>query len=190
MKELRVCEIRAANPEAGDSGLCISGMPIVFDQETVIYDRDGSYNEIILPGAVDEKALADVHLLYNHDTNQVPLARTKSGTMKLEITSAGVLMTAQLPDTGMGRDVYEAVKRGDCTGMSFGFSVSQDGDEYNAKKNLRTIKRINRVLECSITPFPAYPQTSVEARSALLEAKQRENAEQNVRYLLSQILNN
>lgn len=187
MKELRTCEIRAANP-AGDSGLCVSGMPIVFNQETVIHDVNGNYREIILPGAIDEKALEDVHLFYNHDMNQVPLARTKSGTMKLEVTPAGVSMTAQLPDTAVGRSVYEAVKRGDLSGMSFGFSLSGGDDAFDAKKNLRTIKHINRVLECSIVPYPAYPQTSVEARSALQEAKQRATAEENVRYLISQIL--
>ena len=187
MKELRVCEIRAANL-AGDAGLTITGTPIVFNQETVIHDVEGSYREIILPGAIDEKALEDVHLFYNHDMNQVPLARTKSGTLKLEITSAGVNMSAILPNTGMGREVYEAVKLGNLSGASFCFSVSPGGDDYDVKENLRTIKRINRVLEVSAVPFPAYPQTSLEARSALHEAKQRSKAKENARYLIGAIL--
>ncbi len=46
MKELRVAELRAAEP-AGDSSLILNGRPIVYDQPTTIKAPFGEYIEII-----------------------------------------------------------------------------------------------------------------------------------------------
>ena len=51
--------------------------------------------------------------------------------------------------------------------MSFAFKVPEGGDSYDAKTRTRTIHKIEKVYEISVVPFPAYPQTSVEARSAM-----------------------
>ena len=51
--------------------------------------------------------------------------------------------------------------------MSFAFKVPEGGDSYDAKTKTRTIHKIEKVYEISVVPFPAYPQTSVEARSAI-----------------------
>ena len=142
MKEIRVTEIRAEAP-AGDKSLILCGRPIVYD------------------GA----DLSDVRLLYNHDLNKVPLARTPK-TMQLAVGPAGLSFRAALPETAEARAVYEAVKRGDLTGMSFAFKVPEGGDTYDPATNTRVITRIEKVLECSVVPFPAYPSTSVEARGA------------------------
>lgn len=78
-------------------------------------------------------------------------------------------MTAQLPDTEDARSVYTAVKRGDLTGMSFAFKVPKGGDRYDPATKTREIFKIEKVLECSVVPFPAYQQASVEARAAFQE---------------------
>ena len=165
MKEYRVTEIRAEAP-AGAQSLYLVGLPIVFDTPTTIHDPAGEYIEIITRGALDAADLTDVRLLYNHDLNKVPLARTPR-TMQLETTPAGLEMKAALPDTAEARAVYEAVRRGDLSGMSFAFKVPAGGDTYDPATNTRTINRIEKVLECSVVPFPAYPAASVEARSAI-----------------------
>lgn len=164
MKEIRVTEIRAEAP-AGDKSLILCGRPIVYDTPTVIHDPAGEYIEIIRSGALDGADLSDVRLLYNHDLNKVPLARTPK-TMQLAVDPAGLSFHAALPETAEARAVYEAVKRGDLTGMSFAFKVPKGGDTYDPATNTRVITRIEKVLECSVVPFPAYPATSVEARSA------------------------
>ena len=51
--------------------------------------------------------------------------------------------------------------------MSFAFKVPEGGSHFDAKTNTRTMTKIDKVYEFSITPFPAYPQTSVEARAAI-----------------------
>ncbi|MDR2898697.1 MAG: HK97 family phage prohead protease, partial [Clostridiales bacterium] len=63
------------------------------------------------------------------------------------------------------RSVYTAVQRGDLTGMSFAFKIPKGGDRYDPKTKTREILKIEKVLEISIVPFPAYQQASVEARS-------------------------
>mgnify|MGYP000044336668 CR=1 FL=1 len=186
MKEIRVAEIRAEAP-AGAESFILRGRPIVYDTPTVIHDPAGEYIEVIQRGALDGTDLSDVRLLYNHDLNKVPLARTPK-TMQLEVDPAGLTITAALPDTAEARAVHEAVKRGDLSGMSFAFKVPVGGDEYDASRNTRTIKKIERVLECSVVPFPAYPTASVEARSALSESRKRLESKQEAKILYNQIM--
>ncbi|WP_352399098.1 HK97 family phage prohead protease [Anaerotignum sp.] len=165
MKELRICEIRAEAPAGADS-LILEGLPIVYNQPTMINDPAGKYIEIIRSGALDDADLSDARLLYNHDLSKVPLARTPK-TMQFIRDAAGLKMVASLPDTAEARSVHTAVQRGDLSGMSFAFKVPAGGDRYDPNTNTREILKIEKVYEVSITPYPAYPQTSVEARAAI-----------------------
>jgi HK97 family phage prohead protease len=165
MKEIRTAEIRAEAP-AGANSLTLTGRPIVYDVPTTINDPAGKFTEIIRRGALDGADLSDVRLMFGHDTSRVPLARTPK-TMRLSLSPAGLDMEAELPDTAGAREVHTAVKRGDLSGMSFAFKVPPGGDSYDRATNTRTIHKIAKVLECSVVPFPAYPQTSVEARAAM-----------------------
>jgi HK97 family phage prohead protease len=188
MKEIRTAEIRATAPTAeGATSLVIEGVAIVFDTPTVITDRNGSYTEIIKRGALDNAELTDSRLLYNHDLTRVPLAKTPK-TMSFNITNVGLEFRAELPNTEQAREVYEAVKRGDLAGCSFGFTVPENGQSYDPKTNTRTITKIDKVYEVSITPFPAYPTTSVEARSLQLASLERFRALQNAKILCNKIL--
>jgi len=188
MKELRIAEIRAKEPGGSDS-LVLSGRPILYDQPTTINAPFGEYVEVIKRGALDEADLSDVRLLYNHDMNKIPLARTPK-TMHLTLEPAGLMMRAELPSTEDGRSVHTAVKRGDLSGMSFAFKVPEGGSRYDAKTNTRTITKIEKVYECSIVAFPAYPQTSVEARSQIEDTWEALNApeRQQAKIKLNQLL--
>lgn len=188
MKELRIAELRAAEP-AGESSLILEGMPIVFDTPTKIKDVFGEYTEIIKRGALDSADLSDTRLLYNHDLTKVPLARSPK-TMQLTLDPAGLKMAAELPSTEEGRSVHTAVKRGDLSGMSFAFKVPKGGDTFDAATNTRTINKIEKIYEVSVVPFPAYAQTSVEARAAIegtwarLKAPEREAAKIKINQIL------
>ena len=137
---------------------------MVYDSPTRINDISGSYIEIIERGALDNADLHDVRLLVGHDTSKIPLARTPK-TMKLSIDEDGLIFEATLPNTEAGREAYQAVERGDLRGLSYAFTVPEGGDEYDPKTNTRTIKRIAKVYECSLTAFPAYESTYVSAES-------------------------
>ena len=188
MKEVRITEIRAAEPTAdGAQALILRGRPILYDTPTLINDVGGSYTEIIRKGALDGADLSDVRLLYNHDLGKVPLARTPK-TMSLTVDDEGLTFEAVLPDTAGAKEVYEAVKRGDLSGMSFAFTVPEGGDDYDAKTNTRTIRQIAKVYECSVVPYPAYPTTSIEARSARAAALNNLEARQRAKILYNQIM--
>ena len=163
MKENRFFEIRAAEKSGA---MTMTGRAVVFDTPALIHDPLGDYTEIIRAGALEGADLSDVHLFYGHDLTKVPLARVPK-TMQLSISPAGLDITAELPDTEAAREVYQAVQRGDLSGMSFAFTVPAGGDEYDPRTNTRTINRIDKILEISVVPYPAYQQTSVEARSAI-----------------------
>ena len=191
MKEIRVSTIKAetrSTDTAASENLVLYGRPICYDTPTTIRDAAGfAYVEIIKRGALDNADLTDVRLLVNHDVNKIPLARTPK-TMSLNVDAAGLTFEATLPNTEEARSAHEAVKRGDITGMSFCFKVPAGGDSFDPETNTRTINRIEKVYECSIVSFPAYPQTSVEARSAQAGSLDRFKAKQRAQILINQIL--
>jgi hypothetical protein len=163
MKEIRIAEIRA---EKDTDNLHLAGMPIVYEKPTVINDPAGSYTEIIKRGALDDADISDTRLLYNHDLNKIPLARTPK-TMTLTKSPAGLVMAAMLPDTEEARAIHTAVERGDLSGMSFAFVIPPGGDRWDLRTKTREILKIKKILEISVVPFPAYPESSVEARTAV-----------------------
>lgn len=181
MKETRSIQIQS------DDKLQLIGTPIVFDEATLINDPMGSYKEIIKRGALDTADLTDIRLLYNHDTNKLPLARVPK-TMEFNVDGKGLHMRATLPNTEEARAVHTAVCRGDLTGMSFAFKVPKDGSFYDVKTNTRTITKIEKVYECSIVPYPAYQTTSVEARTQMAEFKNLENQKQQLKIKVNQIM--
>src|SRR5690606_2798595 len=110
----------------------------------------------------------NIKALWNHNPD-FPLGSTKGGTLKLEEDDKGLRFELELPNNSWGRDAEIAVRRKDVDGVSFGFSVNKDEwDRSNEKEPIRTLVDVN-LIEISPTPFPAYPATSVNARSVLTE---------------------
>lgn len=160
-------EVRAEQNE--QHGHFLTGVPIVYDIRTDI----GWYDEIIARGALDHTDLKDVRFLIGHDYDMVPLARSRNNnensTMQMSVTDRGMEIRVDL-DTENNADskkLYSAVQRGDISGMSFTFVVDGDAwDDIDSDHPTRTIRSIKRVYEVSAVAFPAYPQTSLEARSS------------------------
>lgn len=166
-KEIRAFafEIRAEEDEA--RGHIITGRPIVYNQRTDL----GWYDEIIDQGALDATDLKDVRLLVNHNTDMIPCARSRNNsensTMQLKPDDDGMTMRADL-DTENNADsksLYSAIGRGDISGMSFMFTVDKDAwDDIDSDHPTRHIRSIRKVFEVSAVTFPAYAQTSIQAR--------------------------
>jgi len=124
----------------------------------------GVFREIISPGAFrDDLPGADVRFLVNHDPSQL-LARTKSGTLRLAEDSVGLRFEAIIPETTLGRDVLEQVRRGDLDSTSFGFRKIADDWTREDDLPLRNLRRVS-VFDVSLATFPAYPDTEVALRS-------------------------
>jgi len=154
MKNERRYEVRAS-----EKPLTLTGTAVVFNQPAEI----GSMKEIIAPDALRGINLDDIVLITNHDGGQIPLARSPK-TLELSITEQGLEMTAQLPDTEQARAVYEAVKRGDLSQMSFAFDIGNY--TFDEQTQTRTITQISKIYEISIVNYAAYKQTNVQARNA------------------------
>ena len=121
-----------------------------------------NYVERIMPGAFDSAldAEQDVRGLFNHDPNQV-LGRTGAGTMTLSADSIGLRYDIMLPDTQLGRDVAISIGRGDVTGSSFSFKVSEGGAEIrkDGDQTVRELRSVN-LFDAGPVTFPAYGSTS------------------------------
>ena len=141
----------------------ISGYAIRFNKETKI---GGMFREIIRPDAIKNDIQSqDIRALWNHNPD-FPLGRTVNGTLELEKDEQGLRFSIVPSDTSWGRDALESVKRGDVSGMSFGFFVKSDKwSEQSSKMPLRELLDIE-LLEVSPVTFPAYPTTSAKVRSA------------------------
>lgn len=161
-------EVRAENNE--EHGNFLTGRPIVFNEPT---DMGGYYSEIIDRGALDETDLRDVRFLVGHNTSMIPLARSRrnnaNSTMQMEIDENGMAIRVDLDteNNSEAKALYSATKRGDISGMSFMFTVDKDEwENLDSDYPTRHIKTLGRVFEVSAVAFPAYEQTSLEARSA------------------------
>ena len=199
-KEIRSFDFDINATESEERGKYIEGRAIVYNQRTNL----GWYDEIIASDALKDTDLRDVRLLVNHNTDMVPLARSRNNnansTMQLSVDEEGLLIRANL-DTENNNDakaLYSAIERGDLDGMSFMFVVDKDAwDDVDSEHPTRTITGIKRVLEVSGVTFPAYSQTSIQARglaealdsakasleSAKAEARAIERKKQKIRIL-------
>lgn len=159
------CEVRAVQ---NDSGSLITGMPIVFESKTDL----GLFDEVIRVGALDGTDLTDVRFLVNHNTDMIPLARSRrnngNSTMQLTTTAEGLQMEATIDteNNNTAKELKSAIDRKDISGMSFMFSVAEDEwEDLDSDHPTRYITKIASVVEVSAVTFPAYDATSINARS-------------------------
>lgn len=170
--EIRSFDFEVRAEENDDYGHFLSGCPIVFGQRTDLWSpKVGNYTEVIDQGALDETDLKDVRFLVNHNTDMIPLARSRNNnensTMYMQVTEDGMTIRVNL-DTERNADarsLYSAVERGDISGMSFMFTVDKDNwEDAKADRPVRHVRSIGRVMEVSAVTFPAYSQTSIQTR--------------------------
>jgi HK97 family phage prohead protease len=137
-------------------GMLFEGYAAVFNSPS----EPLPFIEKIAPGAFrgSLKQRNDIKLLWNHDTGAV-LGSTRAGTLSLVEDKRGLRVKAQLPNTTLGRDTAELIRRGDVDSMSFGFSVPRNGDSWNSDGTERTLNQV-RLHEVSIVAFPAYSATA------------------------------
>jgi HK97 family phage prohead protease len=156
--------------EEGDAGtVTFSGYASVFNHDYEVYDAFGRFTERLAPGAFTRTLTEDpdVMLLINHQG--LPLARTKSGTLRLTQDSVGLRVSAQLdandPDV---RAILPKMRRGDVDEMSFAFRVNDQvwSEDYTD----RTITEVNLARgDVSIVSFGANPATVAALRAALAD---------------------
>jgi HK97 family phage prohead protease len=147
----------------------IAGYAAVYDRLSLPL-REGSteFREVILPGAFDkilnrQRGKQDTVALLNHNSDLI-LGRTSSGTLGLSSDGKGLRMEILPPDTQVGRDTLELVRRRDLRGASFAFTLDLRTDEKWTKDDdgpIRQIREIRQLFDVSVVLTPAYPASSV-----------------------------
>ncbi|MRB49464.1 HK97 family phage prohead protease, partial [Bacillus thuringiensis] len=79
----------------------------------------------------------------------------------LTIDDTGLKFRLLLPNTQLGRDVYELVQRGDLSQCSFGFYVEDERWAEIDGVYHRNVTKISELVEISLVSIPAYDDTSV-----------------------------
>lgn len=139
----------------------LSGYAVAFNQPS----QPLPFTEYISPHAFDNVDFSQVRLLYAHDFNNI-LARVDSGTLSLKTDDKGLFFVADIPDTTLGNDVYTNVENGNIKGLSFNAQIDpNNGDTWEQGAGGQVIHTINHfasLAEISLTPIPAYTETSVQ----------------------------
>jgi len=149
----------------------------------LLYEWDGvKYYEEIDRHALDEADLSDVIMQYDHQGKV--LARLSNKTLGLEPTDKGLFIFADLSKSQAAKELFEEIRNGLITKMSWAFTVAED--KYNRETRTRTITKIKKVYDVSAVSIPANSDTEISARSWLdgvIEAEKREALERRKRII-------
>ncbi|MCQ2749877.1 MAG: HK97 family phage prohead protease [Clostridia bacterium] len=168
-KETRFSSIESRKDEENETKMVVEGYAIVFDEETLIGTEEHGFLESIDKDALKEANLKDVPFKYNHTDNVLILARTRNGSLSLEVDEKGLKIHAELIDTTSNRDIYKSIEAGLLDKMSFAFTVKSQTWDKSGKLPKRTITAIDRLFDVSVVDLPAYDQTSITASARSLE---------------------
>lgn len=129
-----------------------------------IYELWPGATESIDEHAFDDALGDDIRALVNHDATLV-LGRNTVGTLELKIDNRGLWGRIKINQKDQqAMDLYARVERGDVNQCSFGFDILDEDVEYKENGAVHwTIKRV-KLYEVSVVTFPAYKDTSVQAR--------------------------
>lgn len=170
-------EYRTAQPfEAQEDEYIVNGYASTFEPYLLYSDGEVEVREQIDPHAFDDADMSDVILQYDHEGRVY--ARQSNGTLELNVDDHGLKVRADLSRTEGARQLYEEIKSGMITQMSFAFTIAED--DYNKKTHLRTVKRIRKLYDVSAVSIPANPGTEISARSfaeGVIEQERLERAE-------------
>ena len=162
IKETRNCRSQV---KADTESRAVEGYAILFDTPS-----DGmDFTETIAKGALDgvvEKS--DVFALINHSNSRGILARSEygKGSLKLTVDDKGLRYNFDAPNTALGDEILENLRRNEIHESSFCFTVADEewkktgeGDNWS-----RTVNKIDELFDVSPVYNAAYSSTSVNLR--------------------------
>lgn len=169
-REYRSMELRAASrAENEEPNFVVEGYATTFNDVYDLY-RDGKYlvREKVDKNAFKNTDMSDVVFQIDHEGRV--FARTRNGSLGLEIDDHGLLTKTNLGLTESSRSVYEDISAGLYDRMSFAFTVTDEEYEEEEQDNgdvilTRTIKSVGKLYDVSAVSFPANPNTDISARS-------------------------
>lgn len=154
--------------EVQEQKMMVEGYASVFNHPYTLYED----NEFVIQEQVDAKAfdetdMSDVIFQYNHEGRV--FARTKNNTLSVIPDEKGLAILADLGGTDIGQQLYQEIRGGYTTQMSYGYTV--DGSKWEDSElddgrilSLRTITRVKKVYDVSAVSIPANDATSISVR--------------------------
>lgn len=172
-------EFRAVEQAAEEEpAYIVEGYATTFNDPYVLYEYEGQkYSEMIDRDALQDADMSDVIFLYNHEG--MVFARMSNDTLEVSPNERGLYVRADLSKSQAARDMYENIKAGLVTQMSWAFTVAEDA--YDEKTFTRNIMKIRKVYDVSAVSIPANPNTDISARAyfdgVIEEARRRSDRE-------------
>ena len=181
-------EYRKAEPfMAEEDSYIVEGYASTFEPYVLWYEDGYEIREQIDPHAFDNADMADVIMQYDHQGRV--FARVSNNTLDISTDEHGLKIRADLSKTESARQLYEEIKSGMITQMSFAFSIQEDA--YDKQEHLRTVTKIRKLYDVSAVSIPANPGTEISARSfaeGVIEQERLERAAAEERERKIQIL--
>ena len=162
----RDMEVRVAEEDS----YIVEGYASTFNDPYLLYRMDGyEVWEQIDKDSFKDTDMTDVIMQYDHEGRV--FARKSNGTLMVTPDEFGLHIRADLSGTEIGRQLYEEIKGGYTSKMSFGFTVKEDernieeNKETGVTKVMRTITDISKLYDVSAVSLPANPATSISCRT-------------------------
>lgn len=156
--------------EETDGKIFIDFYPAVFNQRSKLIREWGeSFFEIIDAAAFDN-VLKDPGLNTIHTVDHLRvkmLGRVVSGTLKLTTDTKGLKATIEMPNTTLGRDMVEMIKRGDYYECSFIYTIAENGVKYDRSEEIpvRTVTNVADLIDTSFVIDGAFANTQIKTRA-------------------------
>ncbi len=178
-------EIRSVETSFDSKDNVIEGYAIRFNTVSeILYDKEKRrfFREIIDREAITQELIdnSDIKFLFNHDKERLLARRNRgTGSLHVEVREDGVFFSFEIPNTSIGGDLKEMIKRGEVTTCSFAFT---DGDNIewdfsNREIPTRVVKSIRGLFDLSAVFDAAYSQTEISCRSLdeMMEAQTKQD---------------
>ena len=140
----------------------VDGYAALYEPYVLYYDLDNNpVYERFEPGCFDECDMSDIIMQYDHEGKV--LARNSNGSLVVEADSTGLFFAADLSRTEAARNLYDEVKAGMVTKMSWRFRCGN----YYFDKDSRTIVHltVKKIYDVSAVSIPANDDTEINARA-------------------------
>jgi uncharacterized protein len=169
-KEIRTVPIDLELRKDGEDKSILHGRAAVYNSRSQVLGSWSPFTEVIEPGFFSDVMGMDVIATIEHNCEKL-VGRTTAGTLKLMDSPDALLTENDLPNTTVGNDLKENIRRGEIRGMSFAFTVKDGGDRIEKDKATGAITRTllpggcESLYDVTYTANPAYQATSVSQRS-------------------------
>jgi len=144
-----------------DSDHYVEGYAARYEPYVLYYDGDQPVYERFEPGCFDDCDMSDVIMQYDHEGKV--LARTSNGSLIVGVDDTGLYFAADLGRTEAARSLYDDVKAGMVTRMSWRFRCGT----YYYDVETRTIvhKTVKKIYDVAPVSIPANDNTEINARA-------------------------